>query len=111
MKSQNVSAMMRTFVLVIGLVMALPTAQALAQNSTSSQEGGSATSTQTTRTTTTTSTQPPSQTTKTWVDPFWLVLGGILLLAIVLIAVMASRRRGRDRTAVVHERETVIRKE
>jgi hypothetical protein len=100
---------MRTCVLLIGFVTVLSTSPVLAQNNTSTQEGAS---TQTTRTTTTTtSSQPPAQTTRTWVDPFWLILGGIALLAIILIAVLASRRRGRDRTAVVHERETVIRKE
>jgi hypothetical protein len=108
MKTFNVSAAIRTCVLIVGLIV-LPLA-ALAQNSTSTQEGGSS-STQTTRTTTTTSSQP-TQTTSTWVDPFWLILGGIALLAIILIVVLASRgRRGRDRTAVVHERETVIKKE
>ena len=111
MKTLNVSAAVRTCALIFGLFVMLSAPAALAQNSTSTQEGGSSTSTQTTRTTTTTSTQPTTQTTRTWVDPFWLILGGILLLAIILILVVASRRRGRDRTAVVHERETVVRKE
>ena len=111
MKTFNISAVAKTYALIIGLVMMLWATPALAQNTTSTQEGGGATSTQTTRTTTTTSSQPPTQTTKTWVDPFWLILGGVALLAIILIAVLASRRRGHDRTAVVHERETVIKKE
>ena len=106
MKTFNVSAVMRMFVLVVGLFfMPLAAPVALAQNTTSTQEGGGATTTQTTRTTTTT------QTKSTWLDPFWLVLGGVALLAIILIIILASRSRGRDRTAVVHERETVIKKE
>ena len=111
MKIFNVSAALRTCALIIGLVMLLWAAPALAQNNTSTQEGGGATTSQTTRTTTTTTSQAPTQTTTTWVDPIWLILGGIALLAIILIAVVASRKRGRDRTAVVHERETVIKKE
>lgn len=107
MKTFNVSAVARMFVLVLSL-FAMPLAApvvALAQNTTSTQEGGGASATQTTRTTTTT------QTRSTWLDPFWLVLGGVALLAIILIIVLASRGRGRDRTAVVHERETVVKKE
>jgi hypothetical protein len=111
MKTLSVSAAMRTCVLIVGLIVVPLAATALAQNSTSTQEGGSS-STQTTKTTTTTSSSQPTQTTTTWVDPFWLTLGGIALLAIILIVVFASRgRRGHDRTAVVHERETVIKKE
>lgn len=106
MKTFNVSAVVRMLVLVLSLfAMPLAAPVALAQNATSTQEGGGTSTTQTTRTTTTT------QTKSTWLDPFWLVLGGIALLAIILIIVLASRGRGRDRTAVVHERETVIKKE
>lgn len=111
MKIFDFSVALRTCALISGLVMLLWAAPALAQNTTSTQEGGGAASTQTTRTTTTTTSQAPTQTTRTWVDPLWLILGGIALLAIILIAVVASRKRGRDRTAVVHERETVIKKE
>jgi hypothetical protein len=107
MKTFDVSAVLRTLVLILGLVaMPLAAPAVLAQNATSTQEGGGATTTQTTRTTTTT------QTKSTWLDPFWLVLGGVALLAIILIIVLASRGRGRDRVATaVHERETVIKKE
>lgn len=100
----------RTWALILGLVCLLQATPVLAQNNNSSQQGsGTSTSSQTTRTTTTTTTSQPTQT--TWVDPIWLVLGGIALLAIILIAILAARRRGRDHTAVVHERETVIKKE
>jgi hypothetical protein len=112
MNTLNVSAAMRMCALVFGLFVLLSAAPALAQNSTSTQEGGgTSTSTQTTKSTSTSTTSQPTQTTRTWVDPFWLILGGIALLAIILIAIFASRGRGRDRTAVVHERETVIKKE
>jgi beta-lactamase regulating signal transducer with metallopeptidase domain len=112
MKSFNLATTIRAWLLVIGLVVPLA-APALAQNNTSSQGGGGASSTQqSTRTTTTTTTsQPTTQTTRTWVDPLWLILGGIALLAILLIVILAARGRSRDRVATVHERETVVKKE
>ena len=106
MKSFNPSTIMRTLLLVISF--SLVPLGALAQNNAPS---GGGTTTESTRTTTTTTTSQPSQTTRTWVDPLWLTLGGIALLAIILIVVMASRRRGRDRVATHVERETVIKKE
>lgn len=107
MKNFKVSAVVMMLMFVLGLVVMPSVSTALAQNSATTQEGGGgASSTQVTKTTTTT------QTKSTWLDPFWLVLGGIALLAIILIAVLASRGRGRDRVATaVHERETVIKKE
>lgn len=113
MKSFNLATAIRAWLLVVGLVVVVPLAiPVLAQNNTSSQEGG-ASSSQTTRTTTTTTTsQPTTQTTtRTWVDPLWLILGGIALLAIILIVILASRGRSRDRVATHVERETVVKKE
>ena len=109
MKRFDPSSVMRTLLIVI--TVALVPVAALAQNTAPTQGGGA--TTETTRTTTTTTTQSqPSQTTRTtWVDPFWLILGGIALLAIILIVVLASRGRARDRVATHVERETVIKKE
>jgi carbohydrate-binding DOMON domain-containing protein len=107
MKSFNPSTIMRTLLVVLSLTL-VPLA-ALAQNS--APGGGGGTSTETTRTTTTTTTTQPTTTTRTWVDPLWLTLGAIALLAIILIVVLAARRRGRDRVATHVERETVIKKE
>jgi hypothetical protein len=108
MKFPNPSTIMRTLLVVISLSL-VPLA-ALAQN-TAPSGGGSAT-TETTRTTTTTTTSQPTTTTRTWVDPLWLILGAIALIAIILIVVLASRgRRGTDRVATHVERETVIKKE
>ena len=112
MKSFDPSSILRTLLLIIGL--ALVPALTLAQNSAPAPSGGGGASTERTQTTTTTTTtSQPSQTTRTtWVDPLWLILGGIALLAIILIVVLASRgRRGRDRVATHVERETVIKKE
>jgi hypothetical protein len=109
MKFLNPSTILRTLLVVISLSL-MPLA-ALAQNSPPSGGGGSAT-TETTRTTTTTTTSQPTTTTRTWVDPLWLILGAIALIAIILIVVLASRgRRGTDHVATHVERETVIKKE
>ena len=112
MNSARILNLLKAVILAFSLTFASITLQALAQNSSPAQEGGGA-STQTNRTTTTTtSSQPQQTTTTTWVDPLWLVLGGVALLAIILIVVLASRgRRGTDRVATHVERETVIKKE
>ena len=108
MKFFNPSTITRTLLLVLSLTF-VPLG-ALAQN-TAPSGGGSAT-TETTRTTTTTTTSQPTTTTRTWVDPLWLILGAIALIAIILIVVLASRgRRGTDHVATHVERETVIKKE
>ena len=110
MKSFDPSSITRTLLIVITL--GLVPAAALAQNSAPAQGGGTTTESTRTTTTTTTTTSQPSQTTRTtWVDPLWLILGGIALVAIILIAVLASRGRDRDRVATHVERETVIKKE
>ena len=108
MKSFNPSTIMRTLLVVLSLTL-VPLA-ALAQNSAPGGGGGGGTSTETTRTTTTTTTTQPTTTTRTWVDPLWLTLGAIALIAIILIVVLAARGR-RDRVATHVERETVIKKE
>lgn len=109
MKSFNPSTIMRTLLLVISF--SLVPLVALAQNNAPAPSGGGTTTESTRTTTTTTTTSQPTQTTRTWVDPLWLTLGAIALLAIILIIIMASRRRGRDRVATHVERETVIKKE
>ncbi|HEY0377023.1 MAG TPA: hypothetical protein VGC87_08705 [Pyrinomonadaceae bacterium] len=107
MNSLNPTTIIRTLLLAFSLSL-VPLA-ALAQNTAPS--GGGA-STETTRTTTTTTTSQPTTTTRTWVDPLWLILGAVALLAIILIVVLASRgRRGTDHVATHVERETVIKKE
>jgi cytoskeletal protein RodZ len=72
------------------------------------------TNTQTTRTTTTVQQSEPARAAQeaTGIDPLWLIIGGVAILAILLIAILSMRGRGRsaDRVAVVSERETVIKK-
>jgi predicted histidine transporter YuiF (NhaC family) len=99
--------------LVIGL--ALPvfaqsnSGQQQQQSNQPSQSSSQGSSTQ--KNTTTTTTTNPTEVTRTTqrttgVDPIWLVVGGIALLAIVLVAILSMRRRGGD--TVVRESKTVI---
>lgn len=100
---------------------------ALAVPSTAQNTGGTtttqptpatqSTSSQTTRETTTTTTQTkPTQTTRTEtttssVDPLWLVLGGVGLLAVLLIVVLSMRKRSHSTGDTVYESKTVIKKD
>lgn len=100
---------------LLGMFFVAPSAApALAQNTTGTTQTGGASSSQTT-TTTTKSTEPASQSGQTTttvkntgIDPLWLVLGGVGLLA--LLAIVALSMRGRSRDTTVVERDTVIRK-
>ena len=92
------------------------TSSAISQESGGNSESTGGGTSQTTKTTTTTSTSKstqPIQTTvtkTTGVDPVWLAVGGVGLIAILAIAFLAMRGRSRDRVATaVHERETVTR--
>ncbi len=89
----------------------------LPQTATAQQSGGTSNSSQTTQTTTTsTQAAPPSvqvtRTTTQSVNPMWIALGALGLLAIIAIIAMSARGRSTtDNTTVVHERETVVRKD
>ena len=75
-------------------------------SSQSSSQGGSSAQ----KSTTTTTTSQPTQVTRTTgVDPIWLVVGGVALLAILLIAILSMRGRRRCNDTVVRENTTVIR--
>ncbi|MCA1815105.1 MAG: hypothetical protein LC746_01625 [Acidobacteria bacterium] len=97
------------------------------------QSNRSTTSTQTTRTTTTTTAAPspatqtqPAQTSVSvarntnspapggtgGIDPLWLIIGAVVLLAILLVVVLSARGRSRSSgTRVETVRETTIKKE
>ena len=79
------------------------------QNSSqSSSQGGSSTQKNTTTTTTTNPTQVTRTTEQTTgINPIWLVVGGVALLAILLIAILSMRGR-RSADTVVREKTTVI---
>lgn len=130
MRSRNLMAKMRTGVLMMSLALVPLAATTLAQNSSQSSSStttqssqpttSSSGSSQTTRSTTTTTTAAqPVQTTiketsrQTGIDPLWLVIGAIALLAVLLIAILSMRGRSRstDRVEVVRDRETVIRRD
>lgn len=108
-----------TLALVIGLAVPVfaqgnsgqqQSGQAQQQSTTqSSSQGGSSAQKNTTTTTTTTNPTQVTRTTEraTGVDPIWLVVGGVVLLAIVLIAILSMRGRG-GRDKVVRENTTVV---
>jgi beta-lactamase regulating signal transducer with metallopeptidase domain len=107
MKFFNLTNLVRAIALALSLGLAPFALNALAQN---------------TSTTTTTQSNPPAQssstttkqtqteTTTTAVNPLWWVLGAIALLAILLIVILSSRGRSRNRDTV-YESKTVVKKE
>jgi hypothetical protein len=103
-------------ILVFALALAVP---AFAQDNSSAQQQqaqpaqGSQPASSSKQTTTTTSTQKSTTPTQvertTGIDPLYLAIGGIALITIIAIALLAARSRGRDRVATV--RETTVIKE
>ena len=121
MYSNRLSNVIRATAFAFTLVFALSAIQAMAQNTsgTTTQSspaaqstpsgGGSQTTRETTTATTTTQTSQPAETT-TGVDPIWIAVGAIALIALIAIVVMAGRKRsGPDKT--VYESKTVIKKD
>ena len=102
-----------TQLLALALLLTILPLSGAAQTTTNNN-GGSTTTTQTTRSTETaqqpTSVQVSHSTTQT-INPLWLGIGAVVLLAILAILLLSVRGRSTDNTSVVHERETVVRRE
>ena len=101
--------------LIITLAVLLGTLSLSALAQSNGNSGSSQTTTQQTTRTTETSQPTTVQVTRTaeqtGINPLWLGIGAVVLLAIVAIAAMAARGRSRDSATVVHERETVVKRE
>jgi beta-lactamase regulating signal transducer with metallopeptidase domain len=102
-----------TLIIALAVLLCTLSLSAFAQTSNSANSSQTTTTQQTTRTAETTqpTTVQVTRTQSTGINPLWLGLGAVLLLAIVAIAAMGARGRSRDHTAVVTERETVVRRE
>ncbi|HYJ47117.1 MAG TPA: hypothetical protein VEV81_10945 [Pyrinomonadaceae bacterium] len=99
---------MRKVLLIVSLAMVSLTMPVLAQTgTTTTTQGGGAQQQQTSQREVTTTTTTHTQT-AAGIDPIWLVLGGIALLAILALVVLAARGRRSDGATHVHERTTVI---
>lgn len=132
MRLSNALTPARTFALLACLTLCPLASATFAQENANSgaatqstQQSNRATSTQTTRTTTTTTApntpapSQPAQTTTvtqtrnaTGIDPLWLIIGAVALLAILLIVILSARGRSRSSGERVETvRETTVRKE
>lgn len=108
MRQLNLQAVRKGLLVLTLALLSLTVPAALAQTSTTTttQGGGGAAQQQTSqKEVTTTSTTHTQQ--ATGIDPLWLILGGIALLAILLIVILAARGRSNNQTHV-RERTTVI---
>lgn len=121
MKPSKLLRVVGTPVFVVSLLFAPLAFQAMAQNTSTAPQSTPATqssgsSSQTSKETTTTTTQSkPTETTRTEtqstsVNPLWIALGAIALLALLLIVYLSSRGRsgGGD---TVYEKKTTIKRD
>jgi beta-lactamase regulating signal transducer with metallopeptidase domain len=108
MKSFNPINLARAVALALSLSLAPFALNAVAQTNTTTTTQSS----QPAQTSTTTKqTQTQSETTATAGNPLLWIIGGIALLAILLIVILSSRGRSRNSDATVYESKTVVKKE
>lgn len=124
MKLPALPNLVRTLTIAVSVVLAPLTVHILAQNTNTTTRTQTAPSTQsntnttqstTKQTTTTAQSNQPAQTTRTestsTIDPIWLIVGAVALLAILLIVILSMRGRSRDQGETVYESKTVVKKE
>jgi cytoskeletal protein RodZ len=118
MKSFNLVNFARAIVLALTLGFAPFAMQALAQGNNSTTTTQSSPST-TTTTQSNPTTQSSSQTTKqtsssteaAGINPLYLIIGGIALLAILLIVLLSARGRSRGGADTTYKSKTVVKKD
>lgn len=98
------------------LLLGVLALSAAAQSNGNANNAQTTTTQQTTRTTETTSQPTTVQVTRTaeqtGINPLWIAIGVVVLLGIIAIVALSARGRSSgDRTTVVNERETVVRRE
>jgi beta-lactamase regulating signal transducer with metallopeptidase domain len=108
MRRLNLQTVRKSLLVMMSLAFLSFAVPALAQNSTTTttQGGGGSAQQQTSQKEVSTTTTTQKQT-ATRIDPLWLILGGIGVLAILLIIILASRGRSNTNTRV-RESTTVI---
>jgi beta-lactamase regulating signal transducer with metallopeptidase domain len=117
MKSFSLVNFVRAIALALTLGLAPFAMQALAQNSSStttttqSSPATQSSSQSTTKETSTQTSKQPSTDTVSDRTTLYLVIGGIALLAIILIIVLSARGRSRGRGDTVYESKTVVKKD
>jgi len=117
MKSFNLVNFARAIVLALTLGFAPFAMQALAQNNstTTTQSSPSTTTTTQSNPSTQSSSQSTKQTSSTTetagINPLYLIIGGIALLAILLIVLLSARGRSRGGADTTYKSKTVVKKD
>jgi beta-lactamase regulating signal transducer with metallopeptidase domain len=114
MKFRRLPNTVKAIAFAFSLALAPFAIQALAQNTGKTTQATPAAQQTTRETTTTTTTQQTARANETTsgVNPVWIIVGAVALLALLAIVLLAARGRSRrDGDATVYESKTVVKKE